>query len=67
MEKKRLSPDTPTPLSKTDIRDRACLRCSRSYVGGSQCPYCNGFGKSDNDQEMLRKTFDPPDLKKGSY
>lgn len=58
------SPDTRIPLPQADIKDRICNSCSRPYLGGTICPNCKGIGKSLSDDNMMRKTFDPPDLLK---
>lgn len=46
-------------------RDCVCTVCGHRYIGDSSCPSCKGFGKSDGDAEIVRKTFDESDLKKG--
>lgn len=43
-----------------------CGGCGYKYIGDTKCPSCDeSLGKSDPEgDDMTKKTFDAPDLKK---
>lgn len=52
--------------SKLAMRELICTECGITFIGNGSCPSCNGVSKSvAGGEDMLRKTFDAPDLKKG--
>ena len=55
---------TPRPSSPPLHRDVECCSCGHRYIGGPLCPSCSSLSKSSGE-EIVRKTFDTPDLKKG--
>lgn len=56
-------PPSSPPGSSPRYHDMTCGSCGTRWVGGSGCPSCGGFGKAG--EEVTKKTFDEPDLKKG--
>jgi len=61
----RLTDEHPKPQPRNAYM--RCTGCGYNYLGQSKCPYCGDHtGKSMNDgEDVTRKTFDEPDLKKG--
>lgn len=55
-----------SPSGKTD---NECTRCHNKYIAaqGAPCPYCGGHIIKSTGEDILRKTFDEPDLKKGGW
>jgi hypothetical protein len=45
------------------MKERVCNACGDSYIGGPS-HRCGGRGDATSSGDMLRKTFDEPDLKK---
>lgn len=45
---------------------RTCTRCNGQYLGGTKCPCGSTATKSiPGGEDVTKKTFDEPDLKKG--
>lgn len=64
LDKKSATLPRSSPSSSYN-RERRCLACAVTFIGKSFCPYCGSITQITNGDEMLRKTFDAPDLKKG--
>lgn len=56
----------PSSPNSPRMRELACSNCGTRFIGSGGCPSCgSGLTKSDGGEDMLRKTFDEPDMKKG--
>ena len=61
-----LKNDSPRPFSPSSrIAELVCTNCGHKFLGYGPCPRCLGMTKSEpGGEDMLRKTFDEPDLVK---